>query len=283
MKAHNVTISIPILDQVCDKNCEYCVARMTGYIEHDDYLFTRNLVKLRTLARAAHVTNVLLTSKGETLLNEKGVWDVANTFRDYPLEIQTNGYWLNESKDIEDGDDKVVMLHQAGIDVVAISVDTLKEIREFTELFEAISKMNMTVRLCVNLTDKISEAIKFKDLMCFLRLRLVDQLVIRRVSVPSHICGSPGCDEAVNWISLHADSRRYDSWHFESTGMRHDEHDKIERLPHGVEVHDINGIAVSFSDYCVQEYNDTKDIRSLIYLEDGHCYTSWDKMSSRKF
>ena len=42
-------------------------------------------------------------------------------------------------------------------------------------------------------------------------------------------------------------------------------------------------ILVTIIDYCIQEYNNTEDIRSLIYHQDGYMYTSWDKPASILF
>ena len=57
----------------------------------------------------------------------------------------------------------------------------------------------------------------------------------------------------------------------------------IRVLPFGAEVYDIGGIAVTWLDECVQERNNTNDIRSLIYQEDGHMYSSWDSLASILF
>jgi hypothetical protein len=51
----------------------------------------------------------------------------------------------------------------------------------------------------------------------------------------------------------------------------------------GIEVYDIMGMSVCFSDYCIQQENRMEDIRSLIFHQDGHVYTSWDSPASILF
>jgi hypothetical protein len=48
-------------------------------------------------------------------------------------------------------------------------------------------------------------------------------------------------------------------------------------------VRDVGGIAVTFFEYCVQDSNGEDDIRSLIYNQDGHLYTTWNSPASMIF
>ena len=54
----------------------------------------------------------------------------------------------------------------------------------------------------------------------------------------------------------------------------------IRKLPFGATVFDINGVSFTYFDYCVQESSNDETIRSLIYQEDGHLYTSWNSKAS---
>jgi hypothetical protein len=281
MEAQNLTISIPPPEEgpICDKNCTYCISAMTGYIEPDVQTLIRNIGKARTLARAANVSNILLTGKGEPLLNFETVCYILESFMEYPSEIQTNGLWLSRHHDHVD------TLKRAGLDTVAISVDHLNQMDDVKELVRSIRRSNMTCRVCLNLTDKIPTDLSFRSIFDTIKSFGVHQLLIRNVMVPQVVnYDTKRAANAVKWIQEHVDPRVYKKLYVDFEAMIDRERDLVRTLPHGAEVYALQGIDVSFSDYCIQENNNTKDIRSLIFLEDGHMYTSWDKVpASRLF
>ena len=92
LKAENLTISVP--NAGCDKNCPYCVSRMTGYVDNDYPKMLRNVSKVIHVARAAEVTSVLFTGKGEPILAYRELIELAGLFNFWPLELQTNGIGL---------------------------------------------------------------------------------------------------------------------------------------------------------------------------------------------
>jgi hypothetical protein len=101
---------------------------------------------------------------------------------------------------------------------------------------------------------------------------------------PKKIQNTKEATKAAEWIASHVDPERYNRMYRDFISMVNKDRDLVRLLPYGSEVYDIDGISVSFSDYCIQENNNTKGIRSLIFLEDGHMYTSWDKVpASRLF
>jgi len=281
MKAQNLTISIPPKEdgKICDKNCEYCISRMTGYIPHDYDMVLRNIEKVKTIAKGTDVSAVLLTGKGEPLLNFSAVTEISSHFRVFPLEIQTNGLWL--SKNLM----AIGQLKACGMDVISVSIDSIAQLYNFEalELFKTIREYGLTVRVCLNLTDKIDRAEDFKAVFDIIKSMDIDQLVVRNIMVPNVCTNTIGAKEAARWISRNTNPARYEWWYKEFMKMVSENKDLIRVLPHGAKVYDLDGIGVSFSDYCIQEANNTEDIRSLIFLEDGHLYTAWDKMSSRLF
>jgi len=282
MKAQNLTISIPPKEgirsygKICDKNCEYCISRMTGYIPSDFGLVLRNIKKVITCSIGYCITNVLITGKGEPLLNFPAVVEICNRFRDYPLEIQTNGLWLNKNLKA------IGQLKSSGMDIIATSIDRIAQLYDFEDMFTAIRDHGLTVRVCLNLTNKIDRAEDFKSVFSIIKSMDIDQVVVRNIMVPVSIAETAEAERTAGWIEENVDPSRYEWWYKEFKKMV-SEDDLIRVLPHGARVYDLDGIGVSFSDYCIQESNNTEDIRSLIFLEDGHLYTSWDKMSSRLF
>jgi len=56
----------------------------------------------------------------------------------------------------------------------------------------------------------------------------------------------------------------------------------IRELPN-LRIYDYKGLSVSSSDYCMQDESGADDIRSLIFMEDGHLYTNWNSKASILF
>lgn len=276
MKATNLTISVPMADRICDKNCEYCISRMTGYVESNYDLMCKNLPKVRTLAERANVSDVLITGKGEPLLHIGPALTFVDAFKDYPLGLQTNGLRLKREPNLID------QLFVKGLDVLALSVDTLNYMDTYHNTIARAKNLGMTVRICLNLTARIPEHLTFDSIFNELRKWGADQILVRNIMVPDKIVDTEEAKRTKDWIIKNVDPVRYRDLAKEFERLV-SPHDKIRTLPHGPTVWDYKGIAVTFSDYCIQENNKNEDIRSLIFLEDGHVYTSWDKLSSRLF
>jgi len=279
VEAQSLTVSVPqsLGNPLCDKNCPYCISKMTGYVQPDETLFIKNITKVKKMAEMARVPSVLLTGKGEPLLNFDKVCYILDQFNEFPLEIQTNGIWLHNHIEY------ITALKQAGLDTIAISIDNLNQMDTFSKMIEAIINLNMTCRICLNLTDKIID-VSFRSIFYTLKNYGIHQLIVRNIMVPKVTQNTDEARQAIDWISLHTDSGRYIEMYKVFKTMVNEEVDLIRTLPYGSEVYNLDGISVSFSDYCLQESNNTNDIRSLIFLEDGHVYTSWDKIpASRLF
>lgn len=278
MKAQNLSVSLPYMGCNKDPLCEYCISHITGFVETNYELMRRNIPKIKKIAESTGITTVLLTSKGEPFLDGDWletfikkmdlVYFFIQCFNDFPLEIQTNGIWLNENKD------HISKLQANGLDVIAFSIDDLATLVEYENLFELIKDEGMLTRVCINLTSMISEAINFEIFMSGIKKYAINQLLIRHISYPSNAVMS----ERTKWIDRNANINRYERLYDEMITMEQTQLVRI--LPHGAEIYDVDGIAVSFSDWCIQEINQTEDIRSLVFLEDGHLYTSWNNKGS---
>lgn len=279
MIAHNLAVCIPPEREdnpICDKNCAYCISRMTGYDKYNRNRWEQVIKKVRTLAHMAGVTNVMMTGKGEPLLNYFGLVKAIQNFSDFPVELQTNGLWLNENTPA------LKELSKVGLDVVAVSVDTMSDFERFANVYEATKENNRMLRICVNVISSkyLSSDIK-KILDAAIKVN-ADQLLFRRVTIPKILTDTVEAEKTRTWIVNNVDHEMYEMLYSEFRRVLSDEtKDTVRRMPHGALVYDYkNKISVSFSDYCVQEYNNVNDIRSLILLTDGHVYTSWDKKSS---
>jgi hypothetical protein len=273
MEAQNLTISIPA--DKCDKNCEYCISTITWQPKRDHGLMIRNMHKVKRLANVARVTNVLVTSKKETFLGYSHMLWVMEQFKDYWLEVQTNGIQLNKYPKRFVGD-----LVRSGVNVVAFSIDDIPTLHCYMDTFKILSDNGIVVRVCINLTKKITDHYNLPGIMAaIMSVRFVRQVLFRNINYPSTAAKN---NPSVKWIDKNVDAKMYRIMYevMISQGFT----PAIRTIPHtGVAIHDWNGISVCFSDYCLQETNKTDDIRSLILHQDGHLYTSWDSPASILF
>ena len=283
MNAWGMTVSIPV--DRCDKNCPYCISEMTGFVKSNPELFERNLEKAYTRAKNAQIDTFMITSKREPMLNVGLVCQMANRFREFTVEVQTNGLALYKNPKYID------LLYESGVNFVAFSIDNLSQLEKYRQMFKAIENRGIAVRVCVNLTDMIPEKMGFVDIFTAIEKAAakkrgqktgnIKQLLFRNISIPSNIKRGKQYD----WIKRHTSKERYIRLcqEFDRIVMR-DNLKPLRTLPFdGTKVWGYKGISVVFSDYCIQETNNTTDVRSLIFLEDGHLYTSWSDPASIVF
>jgi len=265
MKANNLTICI---DAKCTKDCPYCISKMTWAPKANDKLFYRNLNKAVKLAELASVNSVLITSKGEPLNNLATINYCSRWFREFPLELQTNGTLLDES--IIDN------LYDHGINTIAISIDTKEDINKFEDIYYHCNELEINIRLTIVLTNLWT--LDADTLLKYCKFYGIKQITFRIATIPSNSLSK----ETSSWIYTSVNHEKISS--FLNYFHRNNEPKNLVRsLPFGVNVYDCAGIAVTTMSYCIQESNNSEDIRSLIYHQDGHLYTSWDKPSSILF
>jgi hypothetical protein len=272
------TLSICVPNTGCTRACPYCISKITGNTELTP-LFLENIHsgKLETFARNTGVTNILLSGKGDPLKSR--MWlDILtkNQFiRKYPLELQTNGDLLDQD----------VLEDILTVNTVALSVDS---IRQFLNLWEKISwlkKRDKVVRITYLLRyanewmgqehDRHDSTLN--SILAWCKESKVDQLTFRRITYPNTILTvSP----EVKWIDKNVPLPESQKWFDNIQAHIRKFGNKIRQLNFGTSVYDMRGVAVTAFDYCVQELAAEDDIRTLIYQEDGHLYTSWSSKAS---
>jgi organic radical activating enzyme len=282
MRAQNLTISVPY--EGCDKNCPYCVSKMTGYPKSSHTLMARNINKVKRLAHAAQVTSVLITGKGEPCMDRELLQSIVSEFKAYPVELQTNGCILSVTRahlhSPTSNEDAVARLFRAGLNVLALSLDVLEDFRSFNDLLSHAREVGLVTRVTLNLTDMIPADTPLRTVLDLCEENCVDQLTFRKITTPNYIVDTKEAYEAKRWIASHTNDEQFDRmmWEVKELG-----HHVVRNLPYGAVVYDIDGIAVTGFDYCVQDTNNNEDIRSLIFMEDGHVYTSWNSKASILF
>lgn len=272
MKANNLSICMPYKGCDMKGHCaNYCISKITGFMEKSDYGYMRrNIDKVRNFAKMANITSVSFTSKGEPMLDKGTLYTLMTEFEGFPLELQTNGIEIKENLT------QIIQLSNFGLDVLAISFDTLGQFNEFYEVFKKAHKFNLTTRVTYNITNLTPKGTFIGDLIDLCNAHEVDQFSIRNIVAPNF------CKEnaQTKWIRENVDESFYSKMKAE---LERIEKRLLRTLPYGATLYEVDGVAVTCFDYCVQDNSNDKDVRSLIFAEDGHLYTSWNSLASRIF
>lgn len=276
MKAHSLSICIPA---DCNKNCPYCISRMTWAPKANVKTFLENLHVAKRMAQTTQIADVVITSKGEPCEggNMLGTsMAVVKQFSDWPVVVQTNGIFLNENPGVH-----AVTLQTYGVNVVAVSIDDWNALSRYSMLWKAINGHHMIARITVMLTPDVC-ARTLDNWVAACNNHEIKQLSFREVTIPDH--GFSGeAQKTAEWITRNVkDEPIVDFWiQSFNEDMKH--YPEIRRLSYGAVIKDVRGVAVTLFPYCVQDCNGNDDIRSLIYHQDGHMYTTWSSPASLIF
>jgi molybdenum cofactor biosynthesis enzyme MoaA len=247
---------------------------MTFHPKANDDLFQRNLEKAVNMAHIYGVNSVLITSKGEPLLRLEYVKNVAECFKAFPLEIQTNG-------DMLIGMGVLDMLYYSGVNTIAISVDSMAGIKTLEPVYSMIVGNGFNLRLTIVISDLWEEK-DIRPVLDYCVLNGIRQLTFRLVTIPEIYKTDERSQATIKWIE--ENTKRSQKEFFDSIDpFINDDNSLIRELPFGPKVYSAMSVAITIMPYCIQENNNTQDIRSLIYHQDGHMYTSWDKPASILF
>ena len=295
IQAENLTISIPGTD--CNKNCPYCISKMTPTIKYNENLWYLNFDKVKTVAKASGVYSVLFTGKGEPTLNLFDLKDALNHFKEFPTELQTNGRIFNENPSL------IKEFSKYKLNTIAISIDLINhglsaQLEKLKFALKVANDYGINIRLSINVTDHFRNYYTNGFNGClyidnpFYILTLckdykIDQLLFRKITKPFNNNWIDNYfneyNELViknNWIDKYTSSNVYKEIYDNFMKLNHS---CVRMTTNGVSIWDFEGISVVFSDYCIQEMSKSNNIRSLIYQADGHLYTSWNSKASKLF
>lgn len=270
MKANNLSISIP--NKGCNKSCPYCVSKITPNVENNEKLFIKNIHKVKKMADITGVTSVSITGKGEPTLNMSNVYDVLHTFTEYVTELQTNGKVF---EDKEDCNNLLYQLSLSGLNVIAFLIDTMEQFETLEYAFNKAWEYGIIPRVTINITNLLPEDITFEKLLKTCKLYGVKQMSLRQVVKPNN------CEENkhTKWIDENVNPNMYNRL-IQEFQRKAEQFLFIRSLPYGAKLFDVKGISFTYFDYCIQDSSNGNDIRSLIYQQDGHCYTTWNNPAS---
>ena len=273
LNAENLTISIPC--KGCDKDCEYCISKITGLFKSSNPdLMLRKMRKVANTAMLAGVTSILFTGKGEPMLNSRFLYEVLPFFSNFPCEIQTNGQILARNSKARTR--HFYSMTTLGMDIIAVSMDSPEQFETYQNLFKDIVASGLIARITVNMTNKLKDWASGSKIISYCVDNKIRQLTFRQINTPDNVRDS----KYTEWIKQHAWSKK----HFDEFVS-----DVISRgyllrdLNTGVQIYDVEGISLGVSKYCIQDYDSGYNLRSLIFQEDGYVYTSWSSAASILF
>ena len=266
LQAENLTISVPY--KGCNKDCKYCVSKMTGYMKSNTSLMKRNFQKVKTLARTYNVSNIMVTGKGEPTLNMDFVMEVGREFREYPLELQTNGLIFLEEPELID---RLTFNYN----VIALSIeDRPNYFKLMTPVIQKLKEAGLIVRLCVNVVEKHKPL--SVDYILGYAIDNVHQLLFRHITATE----VPVDSEVRDWIENNGCKRLFDTKIAKLNEYLKTDGKLLRESVDGMKIYYYKGMSVSVSEYCIQESNNGEDLRSLVYQEDGHLYFSWSSKAA---
>lgn len=279
MRANNLTISIP--NNGCNKNCPYCISKMTGYINPEESVDSKlkkmihKIEKVKHVSKNSGVSSVLLTSKGEPLMYMQGVEYFLDTFSEFITELQTNGLLLTKT---------VVDVLSKHLDVLSISIDDFTNIENFIPILEYIHDKapSIIVRFTYNLSGWDNLTL-FYELISFCKKYNVRQLTFRRLTVPQFgIVDTEESKNAVNFIKDSVSDEETNKFlvFLEKLLSSSKQNSELVFETEVGKIYDYNSISVMTINDCIQNRSKEDMVRSLIFKEDGHLYTSWNSNAS---
>lgn len=295
MRAQTLALCLPF--EGCDQKCPYCVSKMTWSPEPNPPRWALNLQKVRSFAERAQVTDVVITGKGEPALHLNYIRDVViRNFGHWPIVLQTNGRHILSSPysmlqricNVMEGDPHTTLPHHwGGIDVLAVSIEHPQTLEEYAPIWEACEKLGLLSRITVMLTPDVV-SIKPKDWIELCKKHHIRQASFREVTVPLGRVRTPESEEAAKWVRDHIEGNIHIAMWIQDLNqklgyMSETLFRKIRTLPYGAIIKDVEGVAMTLFNYCIQDNNGEDDIRSLIFNQDGHLYTTWNSPASAIF
>ena len=274
MKAQTLAVCLP--GTACDKKCPYCVSKMTWNPPINEDVWLHNISKAVFFAQMAQVTDVIITGKGEPFINDY-LCRALSAFRQWPLIVQTNGKRLAGNPEFLK---HILSAVEFGhINVLSVSIDNPEQVESYKALWNSMGDI-LTARITVMLTPEVCK-MSFEEWVKICALYKIRGLTFREVTIPTE-CTLEG-EETKQWIQTNiATNSQIAEWkhHFDSS---FDLGPILRRLPYGAIIRDFDGVSVTKFEYCIQDSSGEDDIRSLIYNQDGHLYTSWNSPASMIF
>ena len=289
------SISIVPEDVGCNQKCKFCIARMTSSPEAEKFNEEKYLKKLRRAlkyVRSGGAQTAIITSKGETLLSSKDylLRIIGLLEKDFgQIDLHTNGSLLT-LKMAEN-------FYDAGLTNVTLSVPSLnrndlKSITEdsvdYNDIVGFCRDVGLTVRLsCVTNKKGVKDLSSMLEYIGKAKLAGAHQIVFRELWVPEN--SKKNNPEVYKWSQENFIPLGNFREFIEGLKKERRAH-YIFTLPWGEKVYDIEGMNITcatcttnyYNSVCSAELcgnnstNGSNTIKSVVFLPDGHLYSTWE-------
>ena len=334
MNIQSLSICVPsnskgIYKDTCINKCEFCVSRMhtntyknmiSGNTPFYD-LYIKDYIKRLEFARDNGCNTVMITGCIEPLQNKDFLKELGlffmimkNPFK--RIELQTSGVLLDEQY-------LRFLRNHVGVDTISLSLSSFDDwdnhlithspsskIVRISKLCELIKKYDFTLRLSLNMTNKLICEIANTETLVTVIQHLhssdIDHREIYLEKLVSNLinkCKELGADQVTlrmlyadkssntpqaKWVEENSygaivhDIKNY--IHFVGEGINTSSINVkvLERLEYGALKYDVEGISMVIDTDCMSKEL-SEDIKYVILREDCKLYTKWDSKASLLF
>ncbi|MBN1524075.1 MAG: radical SAM protein [Spirochaetales bacterium] len=290
MNIHSMSISIPAQPGtlLCNAACPFCISRLTGSAQkwHTGLInWTTRFERACAFCKSNGVNTLMITGKGEPFINLEDTATACSIGSDFfsIIEVQTNGSLCTEQT--------MARLMHRGLTTLAVSIshpDPEENARlihlpkpvDLQKIAYHAYHLGLVVRLSYNLSkawngkgkttlDWIKEILNNRD-------QLVHQFTFRIIDLPPlHMR-----EEHQNIISWIQENRLPDEELEEIHNYIRKSGTFIRSLNWGASIYDVNGFSVAIVECLQKPTGRDDDIRSVIFMPDGHVYSSWELTGS---
>ena len=280
MNIQSLSICVPsnskgIYKDTCINKCEFCVSRMhtntyknmiSGNTPFYD-LYIKDYIKRLEFARDNGCNTVMITGCIEPLQNKDFLKELGlffmimkNPFK--RIELQTSGVLLDEQY-------LRFLRNHIGVDTISLSLSSFNDwdnhlithspsskIVRISKLCELIKKYDFTLRLSLNMTNKLICEIANTETLVTV-IQHLHGAIVHDIKNYIHFVG-----EGINTSSINVKV--------------------LERLEYGALKYDVEGISMVIDTDCMSKEL-SEDIKYVILREDCKLYTKWDSKASLLF
>lgn len=280
------SLSIVVPTNNCWNDCAFCVSKMhhetygRSIINNDD--IPQSYLNRIQFVRDEGCNSMILTGTAEPQQNLPFIYKLLTYNSNmrlpfYNITIQTTASGLYP-EDIEN-------LATMGVTTFALSMSSFSELAHweithtpknkqtisFGNLFDAVKRNNMNLRVCFNLTDEfinVSPSYYFD----WAEECGVDQVTFRKIY-------ADGKNEKADWVWAH----EFPNEKFKAIKIYVKyEGTPINTLPYGFIQYDVKGISTVIDDDCMSKDN-IEEMKYAILRPNGHLYSRWDSKGSLIF
>ena len=275
MKAQSLQVNLP---SGCNADCPFCIAKATWKTGvHDAGRIFGNLNRAFRFAKHHGVDSVMITSTGETTLND-GVGSIIHrAIRwNFPaVEVQTNGQRLASEPELLRG---YVTSGLTGLAVSIASPDPVRNCEiigvdfDYLQFMSHASEMGLLCRVALNMVEGEIDWELLREWAPELVARGVHQLTLREIGMPEfNSLDTEKSNDVRAWVLEHGLDT--DNINMIETEVKENGH-LVRQTPFGSDIYDYKGLSTCLA-RCMIENPHPDEIRAMILQPNGHVYSSW--------